>query len=65
MRDFMVSLFGSYTPVTYMEYIDAETMHEVVAKGAAGVDWPWVFGALIFTIVLYSLLRIVGCFFKG
>lgn len=61
MRDLMISLFGQYTPVTFIE---PETSAEVVAQGAAGIDWPWVLGVLIFALALYSLFRIVGCFFR-
>lgn len=68
----IIDLFGSYQPVTYTEYIsyttaDGATMwdsYEVVASGLAGVDWPWVAGVFLFAIVLYSLFRLLGVFFK-
>ena len=37
---------------------------EVVASGAAGVDWAWIAGVALFAIVLYSLFRLLGVFFK-
>lgn len=72
MRSMIVELFGRYTPVTYTEYISYTLpdgtldwdSYEVVASGLAGVDWPWVMGVLLFAIVLYSLFRILGVFFK-
>lgn len=71
MKDMIISLFGEYTPV--MTQIEVETtvegalsteVVEVVASGMAGVDWPWIMGVLLFAIVLYSLFRILGVFFK-
>jgi len=73
MKDIIIDLFGSYTPVmtqqavavidpelgTYIEYVD------VVASGVAGVDWPWVIGAIAFLLCLYCFFRILGMIFKG
>lgn len=72
MRNMIIELFGRYTPVTYSEYFyytaaDGTVLqdyNEVVASGLAGVDWPWVMGVLLFAIVLYSLFRLLGVFFK-
>lgn len=71
MKDLIIQLFGTYTPVTYTTYVQTEVegtlsteMVEVVANGLAGVDWPWIMGAFLFAIVLYSLFRILGVFFK-
>lgn len=72
MRSMLINLFGRYTPVTYQEwfyYVAADgtvlqDYNDVVAPGLAGVDWPWVMGVLLFAIVLYSLFRILGVFFK-
>lgn len=72
MKDMIVDLFGQYTPVTYSEsfvYTAADgsvmqDVNEVVASGLAGVDWPWVAGVFLFAIVLYSLFRLLGVFFK-
>ena len=72
MKDMIVELFGQYSPVTYSEYFvytaaDGSVMqnvNEVVASGLAGVDWPWVAGVFLFAIVLYSLCRLLGVFFK-
>ena len=72
MKSMITDLFGRYTPVTYTDYIfvtaaDGTVMSEEierVASGLAGVDWPWLMGVLLFAIVLYSLFRILGVFFK-
>lgn len=72
MKDIIISLFGQYEPVTWYETVfttaaDGTVVtetYEVVASGAAGLDWPWIMGVLLFAIVLYSLFRILGVFFK-
>lgn len=72
MKDLILSIFGAYEPVmtqtavvledaelgSYMEVVD------VVASGAAGLDWPWIMGVVLFAIVLWSLFRLLGVFFK-
>lgn len=71
MKDLIVSLFGSYEPVMTQMAVQTEIEGaltteyiEVVASGAAGLDWPWIMGVLLFAIVLWSLFRILGVFFK-
>lgn len=72
MKNLIIQLFGQYEPVTYYEtfaYTAADGMiaydsYEVVAAGAAGLDWAWIMGVVLFAIVLYSLFRILGVFFK-
>lgn len=72
MKELVTSIFGSYDPVMTQAFVtctDAEggtyvDTFEVVASGAAGLDWPWIMGVLLFAIVLYSLFRILGVFFK-
>lgn len=71
MKEMILQLFGSYAPVTYTTYIQQEVEGtltteaiEVVASGLAGVDWPWLIGAVAFLLVLYSLFRLLGVFFK-
>lgn len=67
MKDLILTIFGAYEPVTTTAaYVvpgaEGSTLEEVqvIASGLAGVDWPWVAGVLLFGIVLYSLLRLVG-----
>lgn len=71
MKDLIERLFGEYVPimtqeavtvtidgVPSVEYID------VIAPGVAGVDWMWISGVVLFGIVLFCALRIVGVLIK-
>lgn len=49
---FLDSLLGVYTPV-----VDSSG---IIPYGMAGVDWPYVLRAILFCIVIYSLLRTLG-----
>lgn len=60
MRDIIISLFGTYTPVTYSDGNNVA----VIPNGLAGVDWPWLGGLLLFALTLYCVLRILGGAFK-
>lgn len=60
MKDLVLSLFGLYEPV--LKVVDGVS---VPLDGLAGVDWPWLMGAVLFAIVLYSFFRLVGVFFRG
>ena len=71
MKDLIISIFGVYEPVmtevAYTETVDgvASTyFYDAVASGAAGLDWPWIIGVFLFSIVLWSLFRLLGVFFK-
>lgn len=71
MKDLIISLFGVYEPVmtqiavtNEIEGVLSTELVDVVAAGAAGIDWPWIMGVLLFAIVLWSLFRILGVFFK-
>lgn len=66
-KSFLLSMFGSYEPVSYTVSNTVQVgeevytdVYDVIANGLAGVDWPWVMGALCFVICLYSFFRIVG-----
>lgn len=56
MRDLIISIFGTYTPVT-----DAAG---TPLQGMAGVDWPYLAGVSLFALVLYSFFRLLGVVFK-
>lgn len=69
MKDLIISIFGEYVPVTYQatEYVYdvegnviSETVSDIIAHGASGVDWTYVLGVFAFLVVLYSVLRIIG-----
>ena len=71
MKELVLSIFGEYEPVmtqiavtTEIEGALSTELVDVVASGSAGLDWPWIMGVLLFAIVLYSLFRILGVFFK-
>lgn len=61
MKDLILDIFGEYVPVTY-EITEGDVVTEIVATGAAGVDWAYVGAIAIFCVALYgiiSLLRVV------
>lgn len=49
---FLDSLLGSYTPV-----IDGSG---AIPAGMAGVDYPYIFRAVLFVIVVYSVFKLLG-----
>ena len=49
---FLDSLLGNYTPV-----VDGSG---VIPSGLAGVDFPYVFRAVLFAIVIYSVFKLLG-----
>lgn len=60
----VVSLFGEYTPrtysvTTYLSDGSTVTTTEYV-PGLAGLDWPWLVGAALFALVLWSFFRLLG-----
>ena len=64
MKYVVRSIFGDYTPVTesvttYLADGSPVTTTQVVA-GVAGVDWMFISGVLLFGILLYSFLRLLG-----
>lgn len=72
MKSLITQLFGTYTPVmtenihyyTFGEEVYAETI-EMVADGAAGLDWPWIMGVVLFAICLWSFFRLLGILLGG
>lgn len=56
MKDLIISIFGTYEPVSVINALgDTEYL-----QGVAGVDWPYVLGVLGFFVTLYCILRIIG-----
>jgi len=53
LREVILALFGSYTPL-----IDPVSGSAVL--GVAGLDWPWIAGVFLFGLTLYCILRILG-----
>lgn len=71
MKELILTIFGPYEPVmsqiavtNEVEGVLSTELVDVVASGAAGLDWPWIMGVALFAIVLWSLFRILGVFFK-
>lgn len=67
LKSMVTSIFGEYTPVTTTSVISetvGDDVHqylvETVAPGAAGVDYEWVAGVLLFAIMLYCLMKLLG-----
>lgn len=60
MKSLIMDLFGSYVPNTYLTYeYYGGSYHqvEVIPAGAAGVDWSFVAGVLLFAVVLIAFFR--------
>lgn len=52
MIDFFNTILGNYTPVLNPDGF--------VAAGMAGLDFPYIFRAVFFALVVYSLLKCIG-----
>ena len=67
MKALVTSIFGEYTPVTTTSVV-SQTMGndtqqyliETVAPGAAGVDYKWVAGVVLFAIMLFCFMKLLG-----
>ena len=64
MRDFLLSVLGSYSAPTYTSYVlGTEGVLEavdVIPSGLAGVDWSFILTGLFFLVVVYSFFKILG-----
>lgn len=67
LKSMVTSIFGEYTPVTTTSVISEtvgndtyQYLVETVAPGAAGVDYEWVAGVLLFAILLYCFMKLLG-----
>lgn len=56
MQTVIENIFGVYTPIT-----DA---NGIALSGMAGVNWQYIAGVLLFSIVLVSFLKLVGVLLK-
>lgn len=61
LRDFMHTFFGPYVPISYTD----ATGTNVVPAGLAGVDLEYVLSVCVFSLVVYSLFRLLGILFQG
>lgn len=67
LKALIVSIFGEYTPImttaAVTETVGNETtttLIDTVAPGAAGVDYAWIAGVLLFGILLFCLMKLLG-----
>lgn len=64
----VVSIFGAYQPrietVTSIDDAGIETVSESIVPGLAGLDWPWLVGAVLFAIMLHGFLALIGVVLK-
>lgn len=61
MRSALQSVFGSYVPNTYTD----ELGNVIPLDGLAGLDWEYILGVLIFTVLLVSALGIIRTVVKN
>lgn len=70
MKDLILTIFGSYEPITYESYVMTDNtsgsyeLVNIVPDGIAGVDWMWLGGFLIFLVFLFCILRLLGGLFR-
>lgn len=67
LKALVASIFGEYTPVTTTSVVTETVGNEIrqylvetVATGAAGVDYEWLAGVLLFAILLFCLMKLLG-----
>ena len=67
LKSLVTSIFGEYAPITTTsvrsETVGDETRQylvETVAPGAAGVDYEWIAGVVLFGIMLFCLMKLLG-----
>ena len=68
MRSALTAIFGEYTPKTQTvsTYYDGQlldTSTEYV-PGLAGMDMEWIAGVIVFTVLLYCFMKLLGGVFK-
>lgn len=60
-------IFGEYMPRTYTTstYINGEVVSGTeIVPGLAGLDWPWLCGAVLFVVMLFCLFKLLGGIWK-
>lgn len=67
IKALIASIFGEYSPVksaaVVSETVNGEvnsTIIDIVAPGMAGVDFQWLAGVLLFAILLFCLMKLLG-----
>lgn len=54
-RQFLSDLLGTYNPPMYIYQQES-----IIPDGFAGVDWVYLIRAVVFVVVLWSVLRLLG-----
>lgn len=64
VRSVLVSIFGEYQPKTQTvsTYYDGQLMETSTeyVPGIAGMDLEWIAGVVVFTVLLYCLMKLLG-----
>lgn len=64
VRSVLVSIFGEYQPRTQSvsTYYDGQLMDSSTeyVPGIAGMDMEWIAGVIVFTVLLYCLMKLLG-----
>lgn len=65
IRDWIESILGTYTPISYTQtIIDADGVtrasNSVIPNGVAGLDWSYIVTACLLLVAIYSAFRIMG-----
>lgn len=68
MSGIVASVFGTYSPKTQTVSLTLDngtvvTSQEII-PGVAGMDWHWIAGVFLFSVVLWSFFRFLGVIFK-
>lgn len=54
----------SYTPVTYEAYRllqdGSYEPYDIIPSGLAGVDVPWLISAVLYILLIYCTVRLIG-----
>lgn len=58
------SIFGDYSPLCYtvdtvIDGVVVDTDIQVV-PGLAGLDWEWIGGVILFSVMLYCFMKMIG-----
>ena len=68
MSGIVASVFGTYSPKTQTvsQTLDNGTVvtSQEIIPGVAGMDWHWIAGVFLFSVVLWSFFRFLGVIFK-
>jgi len=68
MRSALTAVFGEYQPKTQTvsTYYDGQLLDSSTeyVPGVAGMDMEWIAGVIVFTVLLYCLMKLLGGVFK-